>query len=393
MDDRGVEIMGDHLSGKQILYIVCGGIGAIEAPRVVRELRRYGANVKVAMTSSASEFVQPLAFEWASAQGVVTQLSGQAEHISKADAVIVAPATLDFIGKAAAGFADSSAMTLLQSQLGKVPVLFFPTMHKSMEENPLYQQNLPRLKKVKGVSFHSGRGGEGKAKMPQPEDAVRLICHLLSQSPLAGQHAVVTLGPTRSLIDDVRFVSNHSTGRLGVQIVDELYRSGMSIDALCGPISVPRFEGPRWTDVITHADMQKALKKSLQPQTRTAIFAAAVLDYGVVRGRKGKTSSAQTLEVQLKPEPKLISLVPSLVKGRRLVKVGFKLESGVTTKSLLQLAKKALVDQSSDLVIANRLEDVGATHHRAYLVTTRQVKELNGVHEIARSIRLELERK
>jgi len=353
LDDRDVVLKGSQLAGLSVDLVVAGGIAAVEAPKLIRELRRYGASVRVFMTASACKFITPLSLEWASRQSVVTDLSGSAEHIASSDMVVVAPATLDFVGKASWGLADSAALTLVQSALQRLPVFFAPSMHESLSQNPLFQENKRRLSKLKNVFFLDPVAAEGKMKAQGFESMVARICHLAgSASQLRGQKVGLTLGPTRSIVDDVRYLSNRSSGAMGLAIADELYRRGAA-------------EVLQKVDVKTNGEMHRELSQIVARKKPSAlIFAAAVLDFDVESARSGKTSSAGGFEVSLRPSKKIIHSFAKF-KG---VKVGFKLESQISEKSLVLRARESLKQHQLSFVVANRLEDVSKTAHRAFLV-------------------------
>lgn len=177
--DLKVERIGDQLESKSVAICVTGGIAAIEAPKIARHLRRYGAEVRAYMTPNALEFVGEAAMEWATGKPVVTKLSGLAEHICLDDLVLVAPATTNTINKIFCGIADNPVTTLVASALGyKVPVYLAPTMHESLYKNPMMQANLARGEEY-GLHIIPARMGEGKAKMPKTRVIVEAVINEL----------------------------------------------------------------------------------------------------------------------------------------------------------------------------------------------------------------------
>ncbi len=374
MNDRSVEIKSGALAGQRVDLLVSGGIAAIESPRLARELRRHGALVRAVMTPASQKFITPLTLEWATEQSVVTDLSGGAEHISTSDFVVVAPATLDFVAKSALGIADNAALTFLQSALARKPIIFVPTMHESLEQNPLYREHKLKLSRIKDVYFLEPRREESKAKSPSPEDLVESICHWVSPSALRSKRVLVTLGSTQSPIDDVRFVSNFSSGALGSLMSREFFRRGAQVRVIAGPARVlPAREVPT-VHVRTNLEMKSALAKEVKTwKPHAVIFAAAVLDFDVVKARPGKTSSQENFNIALKPSSKLISAY----KTAKFLKVGFKLESQVSEKELLKRAWESLKANKADWVVANRLEDVSATgSHKAFILNSKSKKEV-----------------
>lgn len=174
-EDLQVERLGNQLNGYRIGLCITGGIAAIESPKIARQLRRYGAEVKCYVTSESLKFVGADSLIWGSGQEVVGTLTGKAEHICLEDLVLVAPATLNTINKVFAGVADNSVTCLIASALGKkVPVYIAPTMHISLYNNPFFQENLKKAERY-GVKIIEPRFGENKAKIPRTRDIVNEI--------------------------------------------------------------------------------------------------------------------------------------------------------------------------------------------------------------------------
>lgn len=365
MDDRDVIPKGVHLSGKQIDLIVTGGIAGIESPRLVRELRRYGAQVRVVMTKSATNFVSPLVFEWASKNPVVTDLTGSAEHITAADCIVIAPCSLDFFTKISLGLADSAAATLVQSALGRKPVLIAPSMHDSLAQNPIFIQNRKNLQKIPGIFMLDPQMAEGKAKMQPVEEMAERICHFAgAQSALRGRSIALSFGPTRSAIDDVRYISNFSSGALGSAIANEFFRRGADVHAVIGPVQMTLPNTFKSYPVTTNSEMKSRFQEIVKKQKpAAAIFCAAVLDFEVEKKIRGKTSSKNQLKFSLKASPKLIQQI----SGKGFLRVGFKLESGVEVGELWRRARESFKSNKCDLLVANRLEDLKTGAHEAYL--------------------------
>jgi phosphopantothenoylcysteine decarboxylase/phosphopantothenate--cysteine ligase len=384
-DDRDVESKGAHLAGKRIDLIVSGGIAAIESPKIARELRRYGAEVHVIMTPAATQFVTPLTFEWASKNRVVTDLSGAAEHITHSDAVVVAPATLDFISKIALGLADSAAATVVQSAITRVPIFFAPAMHLSLQGNPAFAKHVETLSAIDKVQILRPLQSEGKAKMIDFESLVARMCHGTAQNVIARKKVLISLGPTRSYADDMRFLSNRSTGNLGRTIADEFFRNGANVYAICGPtqMEIPPYLNP--TFVETNEDMRAAFSKNVREhEPDVAIFSAAVLDFEIANPSIGKFSSKESWSLQLKPSPKLIQ---SGDWPAKIIKVGFKLESRLSLDDLKTRAKIWAEENRCQMLVANRLEDVDENHCASiWDQKSNSFTDVSGRREIARHL-------
>ena len=191
-EDLQVEQLDNYLAGKNIALCVTGGIAAIETPKIARHLRRYGAEVHAYATHTAFQFVGKAALEWGTGKPVVSKLSGLAEHICLEDLVLIAPATYNVINSIVGGIADSAVTTLVASALGKkVPILIAPTMHESMYQNPILQENLKRAEQY-GITIIPPRIGEGKAKIPSTPTLVDAVFKALEVGNYAlevGEHA------------------------------------------------------------------------------------------------------------------------------------------------------------------------------------------------------------
>jgi len=397
IDDRDVDLLGGHLSNRKIDLVVTGGIAAVECVKLIRELRRYGADVRVSMTPSATTFVSPKSLEWAAKNPVLTDLSGAAEHITHADAVIIAPCSLDFMSKIALGLADSAAATLVQSAISRIPVFFAPSMHLSLQGNPAYARNLEALRAISHVTIFETQVNEGKAKMMAFEEMVARVSHALNAAgKLGGKSVAITLGATRSPVDDVRHLGNSSSGALGFAIADELYRAGANVHAICGDTSVAAPHSPiEIQKVSTNSEMLAALQLVCQrSRPSIGIFSAAVLDFEVANPRNGKTSSKDSLSIQLQPAPK----VHAALDYRFETKVGFKLESQLSVEELKKKITHWALEAQCQFVVGNRLEDVHrkdgtSTEHEAHIWarSANAFETIKGKPAIARRLRELLE--
>lgn len=382
--DTAVVESSRSLAGKKIDFVVSGGIAAIESPRFVRSLRRLGASVRVWMTKQASEFVSPLVFEWASDQEVIVHLTGSAEHIASSDAIVVSPCGLNTLSKLSLGIADSAALTLCQSALGRIPVVLQTAMHDSMDENSIYRKNKESFLQNPMIFEIPARKEEGKQKVIEPESSADFVSNCVLSNQL---NALVLMGPTRSYIDDVRFVSNHSTGRLGSEISNESFRQGFRVDVISGPTEVKPSDLLDVHRVETSTEMLDSAKHlQSNRQYQFIVFAAAVLDFEVGQKMTGKSSSKERLQVQLEPAEKIMKSLqcPSSVS------VGFKLESGLSEE---QLKERVLVwlkgsDYKLDFVVANLLTAAKSKLHRALLFDTesRQFDDIDSHQKIAQAL-------
>lgn len=316
--DLSVRKLSDSLSGTSIGLCVGGGIAAIEVPKVARELRRMGASVKIYATEAALKFVGRDALEWSSANEVVIQPSGMAEHVTQENAVLVFPATTDLIGKAAHGICPDACTTYIQSAFGKKSlVVFVPTMHDSLRNSPAFLKNIQTISEFENVSFIEPRVEEDKWKAPSPETiALEMAFRINHQRWLSScsksPKALVTFGGTYFKIDVARTLSNLSTGTLGSMVIRKLLENGVHVTALCGQHNsqIVHCSGLEKLDSADFKQMQENLKNYCKTQNYSGFFhLAAVSDFAISDPSVNKISSdASSLKLNLEKLPKLISM-------------------------------------------------------------------------------------
>lgn len=353
------------LEGKEIVLGVTGGIAAYKAVELLRLLTKAGASVHVVMTKSAQEFVAPLTFQTLSMNPVNTDLFNliserEIGHISladRADLFIIAPATANLIGKLASGVADDLLTTTVMAT--KALVLLAPAMNVNMYENPVYRQNEEKLKGLgylfsEPVSGALACGWEGKGKMQDPAIIFEEAICALSKKDLAGEHVLVTAGPTREELDPVRFISNHSSGKMGYAVARAARRRGARVTLVSGPTCMDYPFGVETVPVVSAMEMRDAVLEKLNDAT-IIIKAAAVADYrpAVRQGLKIKKNDAP-LSVELVKNPDILAELGEMKGGRILV--GFAAE----TETLLEHARKKLTEKNLDLVLANDVTMAGA---------------------------------
>jgi phosphopantothenoylcysteine decarboxylase / phosphopantothenate---cysteine ligase len=345
------------LDGKRILLGVTGSIAAYKCPDLIRRLQDQGATVTVVMTEAAGQFVTPLTLQTISRRPVYSRLFDPREEIlhltlaQEADLFLVAPATANFIGKAASGLADDLLSTLLLSARG--PVLLAPAMDAAMWDHPVTRGQLRQLREA-GIEIvgpgagplASGLIGMGRLAEPDAVLAAAAEC-LASRTALAEEDVLVTAGPTREPLDPVRFLSNRSSGKMGYAIARSAARRGARVTLISGPTALPPPFGVELVAVETAADMAAALGKRFSDAT-LLVMAAAVADYrpSNAETRKMKRRS-EGLQIELEAVPDLLAqLRPE--RPRQLM-VGFAAE----TEELLPRARQKLRDKQLDLIAAS----------------------------------------
>jgi phosphopantothenoylcysteine decarboxylase/phosphopantothenate--cysteine ligase len=346
------------LEGKTIALCITGSVAAVECVALSRKLMRHGAEIFVVMSAMAQKIVHPYLLEWATGNPVVTELTGQIEHITLAgkhaghvDLILVAPSTANTVGKIACGIDDTPVTTTVSSGIGAgIPVVVVPAMHESMYDHPAVIENLEKLRKL-GVTVVEPRMEEAKAKIPDVDVIVEQVLALLGPRDLAGKRFVVTAGPTRGWIDRVRFITNPSTGKMGIAIAEELLTRGAEVVLVLGPTFQSAPHLAKVVSVNTSAEMLEAVMAEVG-SADCLVSAAAVLDYVPTEKVDSKMASGQSsLKIELKPTVKIIE--EARKKKKELYIVGFKVESGVSEKELETRARAKIDSGICNLVIAN----------------------------------------
>ncbi len=349
------------LTGKKIAIGMTGSVAILEIVKLARLLMRHGATIYAAMTSAAKELIQPDLVEWAIGNPVITKLTGQIEHVhlcgqhpDKVDLLLIAPSTANTIGKIANGIDDTVVTTFATTAFGTgMPIAIVPAMHATMYDNPMVVENIAKLKKV-GVHFIGPRIEEGKAKIANNDEILEHIIGILSPKDYSKKNVVVTAGPTRIWIDDVRFISNPSSGKMGLSLAIEAANRGAQVVLLIGPnnLIIPSLDNL----TIKNYETPEDLISILNDLKKIDIFfsAAAVGDFKPER-QNGKISSKQeSLILKLSPTPKIIDYVKQKFSNAKII--GFKAESKITKAELIKRAQKSLNEHKLDLVIANVID-------------------------------------
>jgi len=383
------------MQGKRILLGVTGGIAAYKSPDLVRRLRDRGAEVQVVMTGGAREFVTPTTFQAVSGRTVRSDLwdaaaeaaMGHIELARWADAVLIAPASADFLARLATGQANDLLSTLCLAT--EAPIAVAPAMNHVMWANAATRTNVATLAQ-RGVQVFGPAEGDqacgeiGEGRMLEPVDlAERVLALLPASGALAGRRVLITAGPTRERIDPVRFVSNRSSGKMGFAVAQAAREAGATVVLVAGPVSLPTPAGVARIDVESAADMLAAVLREL-PGTDIFISTAAVADYRPVRAAEQKIKkTAESLELAMERTTDVLATVAA--RADRPYAVGFAAE----TESVEQNARTKLMKKNLDMIAAN---EVG--HDKAFDCDDNQLIVLsrNGRHELPRAGKLTLAR-
>ncbi|MGB8233780.1 MAG: bifunctional phosphopantothenoylcysteine decarboxylase/phosphopantothenate--cysteine ligase CoaBC [Methanobacterium sp.] len=344
----------------KIVLCVTGSIAAVESVKLARELKRQGAEVKCFMSDDACNIIHPNSMEFATGQDVVLDLTGQIEHVkyAKSDLILVAPATANLISKFAYKIADNPISTLLITAFGySTPIIFVPSMHDSMYRS--ISENIQKIKD-EGITFLEPKLEEGKAKFPNIHDITLQSLRETSEGKLKGKKILVSAGGTYEEIDNVRGITNRSSGKMGLEIAREAFIQGADVTMVTGRMEVPIPEVFERVQAESTEEMQGALIELL-PENDIFISAAAVSDFTVEKTsieKTGKISSEENLTVNLKPSPKLLNSVKKI--NPKIFLVGFKAEYNVTEEELVFMARKRIETSGADFIVANDVSMAGA---------------------------------
>jgi len=362
----------------KVLLGVTGCIGAYKAAEILRGLQKRGAQVRVVMTRSAIEFVRPLTFEALSGQPVIVEMFDRPnyatiEHISvarEADLLLVAPATANSIAKFAHGVADDFLSTVYLSNTN--PVLIAPAMNVEMWNHPATQANLNILRE-RGVLFvqpgvgYQACGEVGMGRLAEPEEIVERAFEIFrnpqsairnpQSKDFAGEHVMVTAGPTVEDLDPVRFITNRSSGRMGYAIAEAARDRGARVTLISGPVHLPPPENVETVNVRSTREMFEAVMGRIH-DTTVFIGSAAVADFRPANraAQKIKKNGRKTITIELEETEDIIAAVGSDPNRQGRIVAGFAAES----QSLLEYAERKLREKGLDLIVANDITRAGA---------------------------------
>lgn len=383
--DTGVKKLGSFLKNYKILYAISGGIAATESVKVIRELRRYEANLTVMMSKEAEKIITPLAVSWALDLEITTEWDPKMKQLGEFDAILVAPATRNTISKHIHGIIDSPMMMALSAARGtNTPILFIPSMHKDIFDDPVTDKLITKLI-LEGSYVLNSSENEGKIKQPNPIHIVAKLCNLVNSNKNFRKNIAITLGSTRSPIDNVRYIQNLSSGKTGWALSEYLYRDGHKITCIVGnTTNNPKFPLDNIQNCPTPVQMLdscKAIALSKNPPN-VWIHAAAVLDYTATKENKKMPSGKRVWPVSLIPTVKHISELTPYIGDA--IRIGFKLESNIIKDELIDIAKTQLNNYDLSAVVANINEHVhDLSNPRGYLVNKNDsIKILNTTEDL-----------
>ena len=351
------------LKNKKILLGITGGIAAYKAVDLASKLTKMGAEVKTIMTDHTCEFVSPITFKSITHQPVITKMfnaEADIEHISLADwadIVVIAPATANIIGKIASGIADDLLSTTIMATTA--PVLFIPAMNIHMYENPIVQENITKLSNL-GYFFMEPEFGnlacgyEGKGRYPKNEEIIfHIVTYLNYKKELAGKNVLVTAGASREEIDPMRFISNYSTGKMGLALARAAHIRGAKVKFIHSSISV---KAPEYLDSIKAVTAEEMYNAVLNHENNSDIIfmTAAVADYTPAMPSKQKIKKSSNMNLEFKRTKDILKELGKK-KTKDQILVGFAAESENIKDNALQKIKK----KNLNFICANNLNVAG----------------------------------
>ncbi|HEY2775469.1 MAG TPA: bifunctional phosphopantothenoylcysteine decarboxylase/phosphopantothenate--cysteine ligase CoaBC [Candidatus Binatia bacterium] len=356
----------DLLSRKRVLLGIGGGIAAYKCPELVRRLLAEGAEVQVAMTKSAREFVSPLVLQTLSQRAVALDLLdvrddaaiGHIRIAEEADVVLVAPATANLVSRMACAMADDIVTAALL--VARCPVVVAPSMNTNMLAHPAVQKNLATLASFghRIVESDSGAlacGYEGAGRLPDPDALVAEVAAALSPDDLCGRSVLVSAGPTREPLDPVRYLTNRSSGRMGYAVASAAWRRGARVTLVSGPTALAAPRGVERVNVSTAAEMREAMLVRA-PSSDIVVMVAAVADYRPAEcaDHKIKKQDGRAMVIPLAENEDILAALGGL-PGKRVL-VGFAAE----TENVLEHARGKLERKRAHLIVGNDVTRVGA---------------------------------
>lgn len=357
-----MQTLKDH----KILLGITGGIAAYKSAELVRRLRDQGAEVRVVMTASATEFITPLTLQAVSSNSVGTELfdltaelgMGHIEQAKWADLILIAPATANFLAKVANGLGNDLLSTLILAT--EKPVVFAPAMNQAMWANAATQRN---IQTIGSYGYHiwgpasgiQACGDVGFGRMLESENLVERCGQFFHRGSLEGKKVVITAGPTREAIDPVRYISNHSSGKMGYALAEAAKNEGAAVILISGPTNQPIPQGVQVVHVLSAEDMNQAAHQHCS-DCDIFIAAAAVADYKMkeVADHKMKKGADSALTLELVKNPDIVAGVANSQYRPKCV-VGFAAE----TQNVAEYARRKLKNKRLDAIIANDVSEAG----------------------------------
>ena len=355
--DLGVEIISDSLKGKRVLYLVTGGIAAVDSVKVSRELRRHGAEINCMMTSDAKKIISELALSWGSKAEVISDWNHEMTQLNEYDVLLVAPATRNTIAKHINGIIDSPLMMALSAAKGnKTPILFVPSMHDDLFNDSVTKSLIEKIQDDYSRVLVE-ESIEGRRKQPSAENIVAETSNFVNSFRKNRKKIVVTLGATKQNIDSVRSIINYSTGRTGWDLCEYFHRMGHNVICLIGNTTTSPSFTLKDVRIKEKPDEMLSLCLNIAKNEKPDVWihSAAVLDYVPISIEGKKSSGEKTWNIQLVESKKhLKELIPYT---ENTIRIGFKLETDDSEINLIKKSRNILDKYSLTAVVANLINE------------------------------------
>ncbi|MGC8581461.1 MAG: bifunctional phosphopantothenoylcysteine decarboxylase/phosphopantothenate--cysteine ligase CoaBC [Thermoplasmata archaeon] len=358
---------GEELKGVKIIYGVTGSIAAVESVKIIRELIRYGAEVVAVMSEEAKKIITPDSLLFATGNPVITSLTGMVEHVSYPTGRVVyliAPSTANTISKIACGIDDTPPTSFATVCIGrKIKIIIAPAMHNDMIKNPIISENLARLSKM-GIEFVFPKMEENEAKLASAETILDHVIRAVSTPRLENKRVLIVTGSSMEPIDDVRYITNHSTGITGLYLAKKAFYEHAFVDVFYGKGMV--HEWPNYFNVHNFTTIESLKNLIGGHKWDIAIVPAALSDF-TFQKVNGKIPSDRDLEIRMKHTDKIL---PLLRKNVGLL-VGFKAEYDMNGDVLISKARDKIKEFDLDMVVSNNINEVSDTSSVSYIITKK----------------------
>jgi phosphopantothenoylcysteine decarboxylase/phosphopantothenate--cysteine ligase len=377
---RGIK--SNYLKNKTIILAITGSIASVENVKLSRELIRHGAKIIPIMSKAATKIIHPNAIEFATGKKPITELTGETEHIKycgrikgKADLLLISPCTANTISKITHGIDDNVVTTFATTAIGsKMPIIIVPAMHISMYDHNIIQKNIKKLKK-NGVKFIDPRLNDNRAKIANNEEITSNIIKNIGKKDLINKKILIIGGSTQESIDDVRYISNRSSGKTTLEFVKNAFYRGANVELWygCSKEKIPKYIKKIEFESIN--DLNKLLNSKDISRFDIIILCAALSDYTIEKTLGKIKSNKEKLILEMKPCPKIISKLRD--KAPNSIILGFKLGDNVKTvkKEAFNLLKK----HKLNYVIANIISGINSEKNKFWLINRNEdIAEIEG---------------
>jgi len=366
---------GEELKGVKIIYGVTGSIAAVESVKIIRELIRYGANVFAVMSEEAKKVITPDSLLFATGNPVITSLTGMVEHVSYPAGKVVyliAPSTANTISKIANGIDDTPPTSFATVCIGrKIKIIIAPAMHSDMIKNPIISENIAKLSKM-GIEFVFPKMEENEAKLASAETIVDHVIRAVSNPRLENKKVLVITGSSIEPIDDVRYVTNYSTGITGLYLAKKAFYEHAFVDVFYGKGKV--HEWPYYFNVHNFTTIESLKNLIGDNNWDIAIVPAALSDF-TFQKVNGKIPSDKDLEIKMRRTDKILPMLRKKVG----ILIGFKAEWDMPKNDLVSKTKDKIKELDLDIAVSNNLNEVSDNTSVSYIVTKKGKEiQLNG---------------